>query len=117
MPPAPPAPWRPALLAALGLMWLPHLLPFVLGPLTECGHCVRTYLQYFAVLPGFLAGASLSDSALLSWLTMGMATGAVFLLVAQCWRAFPPRGRLIFALLCLIGFSANGLMIGSALRA
>lgn len=116
MPPAPPAPWRPALLAALGLMWPPHLLAFVFGPLTECPHCVGVYLKYLAVMPGFLAGASSSSEAL-RWLIMILASGAVFLLVAQSWRAFPPRGRLIFAVLCLIGFSANGLVIAAALRA
>lgn len=116
MTPAPPAPWRPALLAALLLMWPPHLLALVFGPLTECDHCVQVYLKYFAVMPGFLAGASLVDSELLGLVTMILATGAVFLLVAQSWRAFPPRARLVFALLCLAGFTANGLVIGIALR-
>ena len=46
------------LLAAFLLMWPPHLLAFVFGPLTECAHCVKLYLQYLAVMPGFLAGAS-----------------------------------------------------------
>lgn len=116
MPPAPPAPWRPALLAAFLLMWPPHLLAFVFGPLTECAHCINLYLQYLAVMPGFLAGASFVNSVILGWLTMAVASGAVLLLVAQCWRAFPPRGRLVLALLCLAGFTANGLGIAQALR-
>lgn len=104
------------MLAAFLLMWPPHLLAFVFGPLTECSHCVGIYLKYFAVMPGFLAGASLANSAFLGWLTMSLATGAVFLLVAQSWRAFSPRARLVLALLCMIGFSANGLLIGAGLR-
>lgn len=46
----------PVLRAALAL-WLPGLLPFVFGPLTECAHCVRNYLAILPVLPGFLAAA------------------------------------------------------------
>lgn len=46
---------RPALLRAAAALWLPALLPFVFGPLTECTHCVQEYLQLLAVEPGFLA--------------------------------------------------------------
>jgi len=48
---------RPALLRAAATLWLPALLPFVFGPLTECGHCVQNYLKLLPVQPGFLAAA------------------------------------------------------------
>jgi len=104
-------------LAALGLMWLPHLLPFVFGPLTECGHCVRTYLQYFAVMPGFPAGPLSGVPESLIWVPMVAATAAIFLLLTLGWRAFGRHGRLLLAALCVAGFAANGLMIASLLRA
>jgi phosphotransferase system glucose/maltose/N-acetylglucosamine-specific IIC component len=41
-----------ALLLVMSALWLPTLLPFVVGPLTECGHCIRNYLCLLPVMPG-----------------------------------------------------------------
>jgi len=39
---------------ALGVLWVPHLLPFTQSWFTECDHCTGQWLKYFAVLPGFM---------------------------------------------------------------
>lgn len=45
------------LVAAASSLWLPACLPLLgLGPLTECDHCVRTYLAFLAVAPGAVPG-------------------------------------------------------------
>lgn len=46
---------RRAAVVAIGALWLPSLLPFAIGPLTECGHCIRNYLQLIPVMPGIVA--------------------------------------------------------------
>ncbi len=51
---------RVALAWALAALYLPTLVPFAVGPLPECGHCVRTYVRLPSLFPGaplgFLAG-------------------------------------------------------------
>ena len=42
----------PSLLRAVAWLWLPTLLPLAVGPLSECGHCVRTYLMLMPLVPG-----------------------------------------------------------------
>jgi hypothetical protein len=40
---------------ALGALWLPTLLPLAMGPLTECGHCIRNYVLLMPIMPGIVA--------------------------------------------------------------
>ena len=51
--------WQAAGCAVLAL-WVPHLLPFTQGWFTTCDHCTTAWLQYFAVLPGFLLALPLT---------------------------------------------------------
>lgn len=44
---------RAASLAALTI-WSPCLVPFVAGPLRECGHCVGTYAACLPIVPGVI---------------------------------------------------------------
>lgn len=70
--------WHTGRRAALAL-WLPALLPFLCGPLTECGHCVRLYLLCLPLLPGFLPPMLLRlDGA---WFFVVAALGTVTALV------------------------------------
>lgn len=43
-----------ALWIAVGTLWLPCLMPIVLGILRDCSHCMITYLQLFAIVPGVI---------------------------------------------------------------
>ena len=64
------------------MVYLPQLLPFVLGPLTECSDCVRTYMRWFAVLPGVLAaGAARADGLRLA-ITAAITLGILAVLIA-----------------------------------
>ncbi|MGE3175459.1 MAG: hypothetical protein AB7O97_22745 [Planctomycetota bacterium] len=49
--------------AALAL-WLPALLPFAIGPLRECDHCVRQYLLWAPVGPGILPAVAFTQGTL-----------------------------------------------------
>ncbi len=48
--------WRRSLAEAGAVLYLPHLLPFVFGPLTECRHCTGLYLRLFPLVPGHVVG-------------------------------------------------------------
>ncbi len=53
-----PAPSERRLLAwlkPLGLAYGPALLPLLVGPLGECGHCVRTHATMLPLVPGAIA--------------------------------------------------------------
>jgi hypothetical protein len=95
---------------------LPQGLPFLVGPLTECRHCVRTYLGLFAGLPatvpvlkplgeGFLGRAL----AVLATLTLVALIGAI---LRRWWRG---RAAIVAVVAGLSALHAIGL--ASLLRA
>lgn len=111
--------FRVSLLRALLALWLPAVLPLLFGPLTECGHCVRSYLFSLPILPGVLPAALLvqrleSDGFAFAGLAL-LVTVAIVLLVAAllrlCGRRWPWP-----ALLCVVLAGANALCFGAALR-
>ncbi len=67
--------------AALAL-WLPMLVPFAFGPLTECAHCVQSYLAILPVLPGALAAAWIRNTPVAFYALGLTATLVVLALVA-----------------------------------
>ena len=98
-----------AMAAAVAALWLPPALPFFAGPLTECSHCVETYLKMYAVLPGvwpgLTVGMAFGDAD--SWLALGvMAATTLVLLVAVVWAL--GRGRLAGALGVLFAALMSG---------
>ncbi len=109
------SPWPPALAAAALLVFGPQLLPVLTGAVGDAG---GAYWRNFCVMPGVLAGAFVPQaSAMVQLLVSGLATGAIFLLVAQSWRAFNRKGRVVLALLCVAGFAAHAYAFTNALRA
>lgn len=52
--------WRP-LGWTLTALYGGQLVPFVVGPLTDCDHCVGNYLKFFVFLPGAVIGPWLGD--------------------------------------------------------
>lgn len=109
------APWPPALLAATALIYGPQLAPVASRSL---GDVAAAYWEEFIVMPGALAGAFLPQAGELArFAASALATGAIFLLVAQAWRAFDRKGRLVLALLCLAGFTGHAYAFLNALRA
>jgi hypothetical protein len=109
------SPWLPALLAAVILVYGPLLWPAVAGRL---GDMAETYWKMFPIIPGALAGAFIPEiSDRLETVVSGLASGAIFLLVAQGWRGFNRKGRIVLALLCVAGFSLHAYGFTNALRA
>lgn len=109
------APWSRAIVAAILLLYLPALVPYVLG---YAEGVEERYWRAFAGIPGALAGAFLPHAPdLTRLLVSGLASGAIFLLVAQLWRVLPRKGRVILAVLCLVGFTIHAFGFVNALRA
>lgn len=104
-----------ALLHAAGWLYLPQFLPFLLGPLTECGHCVQTYLLCFPVGPGLLAGALLAQGAMRWVLAAAFALGAVGVSFAL-QSALGPRGRRRAGWLVALASAGNALALAGAIR-
>jgi len=106
--------------AAAAALWLPPLLSFAVGPLTECSHCVAQYWRFYAVVPGFwpgfTVGMAFGDSD--SWVALAvMAATTLVLLVAVTWAL--QRGRLVgtFVVLFAAALSGgSGWVLGHALR-
>jgi len=101
--------WSRALPLAALAVYLPTAAPFAVGPLTECGHCVTTYLQLLPVVPGIVSLALMSsrgDAA-----SIAIAGACTLLLLAGCVaaaRRLPPRDlAAVFAVLMpLIGLES-----------
>lgn len=90
-------------------LWLPALLPFAVGPLRECGHCVRTYLCFVPVLPGVLLGMLAPRH---DWAFLAVAALASALLLAVATLAMRALGRhwpwLVIVLAMVSGLQAIG---------
>jgi hypothetical protein len=105
---------------AAAALWLPPLVPFVTGPLTECSHCVANYGRMYAVIPGFWPGATVGlaygDSD--SWLAIGVMAATTLVLLVAVIGALG-RGRLLGAgalLFAALLSGASGWVLGHALR-
>ncbi len=113
-----PAPSERRLLAwlrPLGLAYGPALLPFLVGPLGECGHCVRTYATMLPLVPGAIALlAPLPNEG--RFALCGALTILVLGLAVLSQRAASPLRRRLLggALALLIGLEA--LAFASLLR-
>lgn len=109
------AEWRAPLGRAALALWLPALLPFAVGPLSECGHCVGVYLRLVPVLPGFFAAAWVRNEMVAFYALAFVATLAVLaacaLLIALAGRRWP---AVAVPVALLAGAQAIGL--GHALR-
>ena len=110
----------PATAVATAALWLPPLVSFAAGPLTECSHCVESYLRFYAVIPGFwpgfTVGMAFGDAD--SWIAVVvMAATTLVLLVAAVWAL--RRGRALGALavvFCAAMSGASGWVLGHMLR-
>lgn len=103
-----------SLARAAAILWLPAGLPLFLGPLSECGHCVRIYWMVVPIVPGFIARMVVPDAvgiALAAVLTLLLLAGLTLAL-----RRLPqPAARWVGILAaCLTG--AQALILGNLLR-
>ncbi|MGC6489562.1 MAG: hypothetical protein ACON4Z_18090 [Planctomycetota bacterium] len=79
-------PWTAAAALALAAVYLPTLLPLVVGPLRHSAGSVASYLRVAPILPGFAPGALVSQ-----------ATGAPVPVAAAVFTALILAGMLLVA--------------------
>ncbi|MCK5943967.1 MAG: hypothetical protein KAI24_18425 [Planctomycetes bacterium] len=108
---------RRALAIAAGTLWLPCLLPIVLGLLRDCSHCMHTFLAMFLMVPGVIVPVLLRLEDVWFGEAGAAVTLAVFAGLYAAARELPTRW--LYALqvvaMLLIGLEAVGLAM--ALRA
>ncbi len=118
--------WLAATGWTLAFAYVPQFTPFLVGPLTECAHCVGGYLRFFVITPGFLLanfvvlelpyGSSLPD--LLRFIVPSVVLTLIMLAAAVTITASIRRFALILWLASLATLSAfNALSLAAALRA
>lgn len=86
----PPPTWRRCGATAAATVWLPTLLPVLVGTLADCGHCATSYWRSLPVVPGLLAPAALGLDDAAFFVAGGAATLALLGLVAMARREAPP---------------------------
>jgi len=106
---------RAAGLAALTL-WLPALAPFVLGPLRECSHCIRTYAICLPIVPGVIVpiATGLDDA----WFFVGGAATALVLVsvLVVVLREMPRPWATGIQVVVALGVAAEALGFAALLR-
>lgn len=83
--------WKTPLLHAAIAWWGGAWLPLLFGPLSECGHCVQSWLWMLPVLPGF-APAVLSGAQGIAFAAIAcVVTIALVAVTAVCMRELGAR--------------------------
>ena len=92
--------WVKPLSLTLLFVYGAQAVPFFVGPLTECDHCVGNYLKLFPIIPGMLAGHSLVD------LIRDMVPGAkTFLSNSDTIRFYLPATLTLAAIVAVSTFA------------
>lgn len=109
--------WSRAALLTAAAAYLAQLAPFILGPLTECDHCVAQYLRLYAVLPGVVPAMllRLEDGAFYAVATLG--TLSVFAAVSGLLRILPRAGRILALVAAAGALGTWAVAFSHALRA
>lgn len=101
--------------AAIAL-YAPAVAPFLLSPLAECSHCVRSYLAIVPVLPGFFAAAWVGNEPLAFYALALVVTLALLTAVAVAIGLAGRRWPLVAIPIALLA-AAQATGIGHLLRA
>ncbi|MFK7742341.1 MAG: hypothetical protein AB8H80_18655 [Planctomycetota bacterium] len=109
-------PRRAALLAA-GTVWLPTLLPVVIGAFRDCDHCLWTYLSIAVIVPGMLASVWLQLNG--AWFVLAAALPTLVLAgaVYACCRRLSRRALYAVQVLVILFVGFVSVAIGEAVRA
>lgn len=105
--------WRVCVVLGLGAVYLPALVPLCgIGPLTECPHCVETYLQWLPLAPVLPTVAAFHTAGWVAGLVWVMVVGAlgVVALHALRWRGV----GFIVLTLGLVAIASGGMALGFA---
>ena len=111
-----PRPRGLALWIAACTLWLPCLVPLLLGMLSDCGHCLWTYAKVFAMVPGVLLPVLLQLDD--GWFVLAGA-GATLALLFGLYLAARELPRLaLYALqaIVLVAVSVEATLLANLLR-
>jgi hypothetical protein len=103
-----PRSWSKSILLALATLYLPLVVPFAIGPLTECDHCVSSYLKLTPFVPGIALGFALGTMSRLFFVVAGAASLALLTGCTFTARRLPVRSLLVVhvPLMLLVGLEA-----------
>lgn len=105
---------------AFAVVYLPQLVPLMVGPLRECDHCVENYAKLFPLIPGafaaLLTGRISGELGVESAIAAGIVAVALLFVAYLCMRAESPTRQITSALIMiLLALQAAG--VASMLRA
>ena len=97
-------------------LWLPCLLPVLLGMLRDCSHCLSTYAKLFAMVPGVLLPILLELED--GWFVLGGAGATLSLLVGLylAARELPRPGLYALQVVVLVAVSVEATLLATLLR-
>lgn len=108
-------PWKQPLCRALLTWWGGSWVAFVLSPLAECSHCVRTYLALLPIQPGVML-AHLTGANGMAFVAVALAiTLAVVAVTTVVVRDLRSRWLVASVPIALLA-TAHGVGLGHALR-
>lgn len=107
--------WLLPLLRVLGLVYGPALLPYLVGPLGECSHCVGVYTSMLPIAPGAVGlMAPLPNAG--RFALCALLSVVVLALAGLTQRAPRPLVRRIGGGLVALLVGLEALALGSLLR-
>ena len=104
-----PRSWPKSALLALLTLYLPLVVPFAVGPLTECDHCVSSYLAWAPIVPGVaMSFVLLGIMSQLFFVAAGAVTLALLVCCVFTARRLSTRSLLVVhvPLMVLVGLEA-----------
>ncbi len=109
--------WRRAMLLAAASVWLPTLLPVVLGMLHDCGHCLCTWWLCMPMVPGALPAVLLQLEDAWFFVVGGAVSLALFGGLALVLRELPRPWSHLAQSVVVLAVAAQAIGFAFALRA
>jgi hypothetical protein len=109
-----PLTWKRALGSAALVVYVPQFAALVVGPLSECQHCLGNFMMLFPIVPGMLAGALVQGDSRLD--VAIIVTIAIILALSGLLRSTGPRARIALQGLAALLSLASAVAFSHALR-
>ena len=91
-------------------------MPFVAGPLTECGHCVRIYAACLPIVPGVLVPALCRLEDAWFFVAAGVVALVLFATLTLVLRELPRPWSLVAQAVGALAIGAEACGFASLLR-
>lgn len=109
--------WPRALGLAALTLWLPALLPYWIGPLQECGHCMASYSLCLPIVPGIFAPILLRLDGVLFAVAGAVMSLVMFGAVIAALRYLPKPWSVATQTATIVVVAFVALVFGALLRA